>query len=72
MNRGFKPRRDRSAKLVTHQLALDEIFIGVSFFNWRAASYTVTQRFQNSDLCQIKLFTIQEVAEWAKVSAKSV
>ena len=32
----------------------------------------VTQRLQNSDLGQINLLTIQEVAEWAKVSTKTV
>jgi len=32
----------------------------------------VIQRLQNSDLGQINLLTIQGVAEWAKVSTKTV
>jgi excisionase family DNA binding protein len=31
----------------------------------------ITQRLQNTDLSQINLLTIQEVAEWGKVSTKS-
>ena len=32
----------------------------------------VTQKFARSELHQIKLLTIQEVADWAKVSTKTV
>ena len=32
----------------------------------------VTQKFQTSELYQINLLTIQEVADWAKVSTKTV
>jgi excisionase family DNA binding protein len=32
----------------------------------------VTQEFQTSELHQINLLTIQEVADWAKVSTKTV
>jgi excisionase family DNA binding protein len=32
----------------------------------------VTQKFQTSELHQINLLTIQEVADWAKVSTKTV
>ncbi len=32
----------------------------------------VTQKFERSELHQINLLTIQEVADWAKVSAKTV
>lgn len=32
----------------------------------------VTQSLQNSELSQINLLTIQEVASWAKVSTKTV
>ena len=46
--------------------------LSAGFFNWRGASNMVTQRLQNSDLGQINLLTIQEVAEWAKVSTKTV
>jgi excisionase family DNA binding protein len=32
----------------------------------------VTHKFQTSELYQINLLTIQEVADWAKVSSKTV
>ena len=32
----------------------------------------VTQKFQTSELQQMNLLTIQEVAEWAKVSAMTI
>ncbi len=32
----------------------------------------VTQKFQTSELRQINVLTIQEVADWAKVSSKAV
>jgi excisionase family DNA binding protein len=32
----------------------------------------VTEKFQTSELHQINLLTIQEVADWAKVSTKTV
>ena len=32
----------------------------------------VTEKFQTSELQQINLLTIQEVADWAKVSTKTV
>lgn len=32
----------------------------------------VTEKFRTSELDQIKLLTIQEVADWAKVSTKTV
>jgi excisionase family DNA binding protein len=34
--------------------------------------YIVTQKFETSELHQINLLTIQEVADWAKVSTKTV
>lgn len=32
----------------------------------------VTEKFQTSELHQISLLTIQEVADWAKVSTKTI
>ena len=46
--------------------------LSASFFNWRGASTTVTQRLQSSDWGQINLLNIQKVAEWAQVSTNTV
>ena len=56
INRGFKPRRTATR----NQLCT----------NWRGASNIVI--LANSELTDNKLLTIQEVAEWAKVSTKTV
>jgi excisionase family DNA binding protein len=41
-------------------------------FNWRGELLMGTEKFQTSELHQINLLTIQEVADWAKVSTKTV
>jgi len=40
--------------------------------NWRRASLMLAQKFERSENHQINLLTIQEVADWAKVSTKTV
>jgi excisionase family DNA binding protein len=41
-------------------------------FNWRGELLIVTQKFQTSELQQMNLLTIHEVADWAKVSPKTI
>jgi excisionase family DNA binding protein len=42
------------------------------FFVWRGESNMLTQKLQGSRISQVELLTVQKVAEWAKVSTKTV
>ncbi len=48
--------------------------VGTAKHNWRGIQSMVTRNLQNENtaLFQINLFTIQEVAGWTKVNAKTV
>jgi excisionase family DNA binding protein len=42
------------------------------FVFWRGESNMLTRKMQDSQISQVRLLTVQEVAEWAKVSTKTV
>jgi excisionase family DNA binding protein len=46
--------------------------LNASFYYWRGGLTMATPRLYSTQILQINLLTIQEVAEWAKVSKKKV